>query len=49
MCLMNGRFINHIDKFVIMFLDGILIYSKSDEENENRLRLVLQVLWITYK
>jgi hypothetical protein len=28
-CLMNGIFINYLDKFVIVFLDEMLIYSKS--------------------
>jgi hypothetical protein len=44
MCLMNGIFINYLDKFVIVFLDDILVYSKSEEEHEHHLRLVLQVL-----
>jgi hypothetical protein len=44
MCLMNGIFRNYLDKFVIVFLDDILIYSKSEEEHEEHLRLVLQVL-----
>jgi hypothetical protein len=44
MCLMNGIFINYLDKFVIVFLDDILIYYKSEEEHEHHLRLVLQVL-----
>jgi hypothetical protein len=44
MCLMNGIFINYLDKFVIVFLDNILIYSKSKEDHEHHLRLVLQVL-----
>jgi hypothetical protein len=44
MCLMNGIFRNYLDKFVIVFLDDILIYSKSEEEHEHYLRLVLQVL-----
>jgi hypothetical protein len=44
MSLMNGIFRNYLDKFVIVFLDDILIYSKSEEENEHYLRLVLQVL-----
>jgi hypothetical protein len=44
MCLMNDIFRIYLDKFVIMFLDDILIYSKSKEEHEHHLRLVLQVL-----
>jgi hypothetical protein len=44
MCLMNGIFINYLDKFFIVFLDDILFYSKSEEEHEHHLRLVLQVL-----
>jgi hypothetical protein len=34
MCLMNGIFREYLDKFVIVFLDEILIYSKSEEDNE---------------
>ena len=30
-CLMNGIFRKYLDKFVIMFLDDILIYSKSEK------------------
>jgi hypothetical protein len=44
MCLMNGVFQEYLDKFVIVFLDDILIYSKSEEEHEHHLRMVLQVL-----
>jgi hypothetical protein len=44
MCLMNGIFINYLDKFIIVFLDDILIYSKTEEEHEQHLRMVLQVL-----
>ena len=44
MCLMNGVFRNYIGKFVIVFLDDILIYSKTKEEHEEYLRLVMQVL-----
>jgi hypothetical protein len=29
MCLMNGIFKEYLDKFAIVFLDDILIYSKS--------------------
>ena len=44
MCLLNGVFKNYLDKFVIVFLDDILIYSKSEEEHEEHLRIALQVL-----
>jgi len=44
MCLMNGIFRNYLDNFFILFLDDIFIYSKSEEENEKHLRMVLQVL-----
>jgi hypothetical protein len=41
---MNGVFRDYLDKFVIVFLDDILVYSKSEEEHEQHLRMVLQVL-----
>jgi hypothetical protein len=44
MCLMNGIFIEYLDKFSIVFLDDILIYSKSEEEHGQHLRRVLQLL-----
>jgi hypothetical protein len=44
MCLMNGVFRECLDKFVIVFLDEILVYSKSEEEHENHLKMVLQML-----
>jgi hypothetical protein len=44
MCLMNGVFQEYLDKFVIVFLDDILVYSKLEEEHEHHLRMVLQVL-----
>jgi hypothetical protein len=44
MCLMNGLFRDYLDKFVIVFLDDILVYSKSEEEHKQHMRLVLQVL-----
>jgi hypothetical protein len=44
MFLMNGVFKDYLDKFFIVFLDDILVYSKSKEEHENHLRMVFQVL-----
>jgi hypothetical protein len=44
MFLMNGVFREYLDKFVIVFLNEILLYSKSEEEHENHLRMVFQVL-----
>jgi hypothetical protein len=44
MCLMNGVFRNYLDKFVIFFLDDILVYYKIEEEHEQHLRMVFQVL-----
>ena len=44
MCLMNSVFSRYLDKFVLVFLDYILIYSKNEEEHEEHLRLTLQLL-----
>jgi hypothetical protein len=44
MCLMNGVSKEYLDKFVIVILDDILIYSKLGEEHEKHLSMVLQVL-----
>jgi hypothetical protein len=44
MCLMNNVLSKFLDKFVLFFIDDILIYSKNREEHEEHLRLVLQVL-----
>ena len=41
MCLMNGVFRDYLEKFVIVFLDEILVYSKLEEEYEKHLRMVL--------
>ena len=44
MCLMNNVFSRYLDKFVLVFLDDILVYSKNEEEHEEHLRLTLQFL-----
>ena len=44
MCLMNSVFHNYLDKFVLVFLDGILIYSKNEEEHGEHLRIELEFL-----
>ena len=44
MCLMSGVSREYLDKFVTIFLDYIIIYSKSEEEHEHHLRMVLQLL-----
>jgi hypothetical protein len=41
---MNSIFTLELDKFVIIFIDDILVYSKSMEEYEEHLRVVLQRL-----
>jgi hypothetical protein len=44
MSLMNGIFKDYLDKFVIVFMDDILVYSRTEEEHKQHLRTVLQVL-----
>nr|GFC17121.1 putative reverse transcriptase domain-containing protein [Tanacetum cinerariifolium] len=44
MDLMNRIFHEYLDKFVIVFIDDILVYSKSEEEHEQHLRIVLEIL-----
>ena len=44
MYLMNKVFISYLDKFVVVFIDDILVFSKNEEEHEEHLRLVLQKL-----
>ena len=41
---MNRIFHTYLDRFVVVFIDDILIYSKSEEEHDEHLRVVLQIL-----
>ena len=41
---MNSVFSRYLDKFVLVFLDDILVYSKNEKEHEEHLRLALQLL-----
>ncbi|GJT79822.1 putative reverse transcriptase domain-containing protein [Tanacetum coccineum] len=42
--LMNRVCKPYLDKFIIVFIDDILIYSKNDEEHEKHLRIILELL-----
>ena len=44
MALMNGVFRPYLDKFVIVFIDDILVYSRSKQEHQQHLTTVLQTL-----
>jgi hypothetical protein len=44
MYLMNKIFMEYLDKFFVVLIDDILVYSRSEEEHEEHLRLVLQKL-----
>jgi hypothetical protein len=44
MYLMNKVFMEYLDKFVVVFIDNILIFSKNEEEHDEHLHLVLQKL-----
>jgi hypothetical protein len=44
MNLMNKVFMEYLDRFIVVFIDDILIYSKSESDQEEHLRLVLQKL-----
>nr|GEW37668.1 putative reverse transcriptase domain-containing protein [Tanacetum cinerariifolium] len=42
--LMNWVCKPYLDKFVIVFIDDIMIYSKSNQEHEEHLKLILELL-----
>jgi hypothetical protein len=44
MYLMNKVFMEYLDKFVVVFIYAILIFSKTEEEHEKHLRMVLEKL-----
>ena len=44
MSMMNKVFMEFLDKFVVVFIDDILVYSNNEEEHKEHLRLVLEKL-----
>jgi hypothetical protein len=44
MYLMNKVFMEYLDKFAVVFINDILVYSRNEKEHEDHLRLVLQKL-----
>ncbi|KAK5842194.1 hypothetical protein PVK06_004524 [Gossypium arboreum] len=44
MDLMNRIFQSYLDRFVVVFIDDILVYSKTESEHAQHLRIVLQTL-----
>ena len=44
MDLMHMVFQPYLDQFVMVFMDNVLIYSKSEEDHKGHLRIVLQTL-----
>jgi hypothetical protein len=45
MYLMNSIFMEELDVFVVIFIDDILIYSKTREDHARHIHIVLQKLW----
>ena len=43
-CMMKNIFNRYLDKFILVFIDDILVYSNNKEEHEQHLRIVLQML-----
>jgi hypothetical protein len=46
MYMMNKVFIEYLNKFVVVFIDDILVYLRSEEKHEEHFCLVLQKLEI---
>jgi hypothetical protein len=44
MYLMNKVFVEYLDKFMVVFIDDLMIFSKNEEEHDEHLHLVLQKL-----
>ena len=44
MNMMNKIFMEFLDKFVVVFIDDILVYSKTEEEHAEHLRIILEKL-----
>jgi hypothetical protein len=44
MYLMNKVFMEYLDKFIVVFIDDIVVYSKNEEEHTEHLHMVLQKL-----
>jgi hypothetical protein len=44
MYLMNKVFMEYLDKFVVVFINNILIFSKNEEEHDNHLHMILRKL-----
>jgi hypothetical protein len=45
MYLMNSVFMDYLDKFIVVFIDDVFIYSQNEEELKEHLKMVLQWLW----
>src|SRR3954471_21695524 len=44
MTMMKKVFMEYLDKFIVVFIDDILIYSKDENEHEKHLRLIMEKL-----
>jgi hypothetical protein len=42
MYVMNSVFMSELDKFIVVFINDILIYSKNEDEHEQHLQVILQ-------